>query len=166
MVSSGQNTDLVTTSTAWHWRLSGEKPPGGSYPGHHSCSWGVLPGSLPILWSSGTPALGGCCQLGCNAASLKQLWSVLAKALSRALFGLGVLRVINAFSFPPSLSSLSVLMVLPSTAHGLSSTCVCTCLILIILEVHVQPFHHIKKGPFLSRKLIEYSIKLVLRTTA
>lgn len=165
MVSSGQNTDLVTASTAWRWRLSGKKPPSGSYPGHHPCSWGVLPGSPPSLWSSGTPALGRCCKLGCDAASLKQFWSVLAKALARALFGLGVSRLIHAFSFPPSLSSLSVLMVLPSTAHGLSSTCVSTCLILIMFEVHVQPFHHFKKGPFPSWKLIEYSIKLVLRAT-
>lgn len=47
---------------------------------------------------------------------------MLVIALAIACFVLGVLGVINAFSFPPSLSSQSLLMVLANTARGLSFT--------------------------------------------
>lgn len=101
---------------------SGEKPPWLSFP---------LLGHVPRITSRSAvlrhPTLGGCCTLGCNAASLVQLWSVLVMALAIALLVLGVLGAINAFSFPPSLSSLSVLTVLPRTALGPSFACVSTC---------------------------------------
>lgn len=103
---------------------SGDKTPKGSCPVHRSCFWDLLPGSLSSLKSSGTQALGGCCRRGCKAASLKQLGSVLVMALATALFVLVVLGVINAFSFPPSLSPQSVLTVLPRAALGLRLTCV------------------------------------------
>lgn len=60
--------------------------------------------------------------------------------------------MINAFSFPLSLLSQSVLMVLPSIAYGRVLPVFLHCFFPVALQVHVRPFHHIKKGPFLSWK--------------
>lgn len=111
---------------------SSQKPPNAYYPACHSHFWGTFPGS-PLGESSGTHALGGCSRPGSNAVSLQQLWSMLVIDLSIDLFVLGVLRVTDAFSFPPSLSSQSVLMIFPSITHGLSATSVSTCFCFFFL---------------------------------
>lgn len=75
---------------------------------------------------------------------------MLVMALAMALFVLRVLGVADAFSFPPSLSSQDIPKHNPwpecylCFPMGFFSDHV----LMYTLWAYMQPFHHIKKGPF------------------
>lgn len=163
MAGAGQNTKLVTTTTAWHWRLSKQ------WKASPWLSFSFL-GDVPWItfrWILRCPCPEGCSRPGSSSSSLQQLWSMLVMALSMALFVLRVLGVANAFSFPPSLSSQDIpkhnpwpecYLCFPMGFFLIMYSCTLsghTCSLFITS----------RKVLSLSWKLIDFSIKLVVRNT-